>query len=412
MINVIISAYACSPSWGSEQGIGWNWSVEIAKYCRVTVITEGEFKDEIEKVHQLLPQKDNIKFVYNNVTDKVRKMCWNQGDWRFYWYYRQWQKKTLEIARGICQDEKVDVVHHLTMQGFREPGLLWKIDGVKFVWGPVGGFGNMPIAYLRGAGFKMTAFRVLKNTLNTIQFKFQPNVRRAMKKADAIIAATSEAQILLKEASRKDVTLINDTGCTLSPIVNNNVQNTKMNDGAFNLIWAGKFDFRKQLSLALQTMAQLKNMDVKLHILGTGDEVKYKNEAKNLGVSDKCVWYGQVKHEEVDSYMRQSDLFFFTSISEATSTVVMEALQNCLPILCFDTCGFASVVTEDIGVKIPLSTPSQSVNDFSNTIRQLYEDRRRLESMSLNCSKRIMEYTWESKAKTVYDIYKSVLSIG
>ena len=47
-INVLISAYACAPNMGSEPGMAWNWIVNIAKHCRVFVITEGEWQAEKE----------------------------------------------------------------------------------------------------------------------------------------------------------------------------------------------------------------------------------------------------------------------------------------------------------------------------------------------------------------------------
>ena len=65
-------------------------------------------------------------------------MCWNQGDWRFYKYYKEWQWKTYLMAKDICKEEKIDVLHQLNMIGFREPGYLWKLsqeNGVPFVWG-------------------------------------------------------------------------------------------------------------------------------------------------------------------------------------------------------------------------------------------------------------------------------------
>ena len=31
MINVLVNAYAVNPYWGSEQGMGWNWVVNIAR---------------------------------------------------------------------------------------------------------------------------------------------------------------------------------------------------------------------------------------------------------------------------------------------------------------------------------------------------------------------------------------------
>ena len=106
MINVLINAYAVAPNWGSEQGLGWNWVINLAKYCNVHVITEGEWRKEIEEAVDKLPHKANLHFYYNPLPDKVRRMCWNQGDWRFYWHYRKWQEKTLEIAREIIKSSK------------------------------------------------------------------------------------------------------------------------------------------------------------------------------------------------------------------------------------------------------------------------------------------------------------------
>ena len=132
MLNILINAYACSPNWGSEPGMAWNWCSNLAKYCELFIITEGEWKEEIEKAIKTHPYGKNMHFYYNPVPQKVRDMCWNQGDWRFYYYYRQWQKSTLTIAKQICKEHKIDVLHQLNMIGFREPGLLWKIKDVPF----------------------------------------------------------------------------------------------------------------------------------------------------------------------------------------------------------------------------------------------------------------------------------------
>lgn len=53
MTKILINAYACSPGMGSEPGMAWNWVVNLAKHCELHIITEGEFKDEIEKQYRL-----------------------------------------------------------------------------------------------------------------------------------------------------------------------------------------------------------------------------------------------------------------------------------------------------------------------------------------------------------------------
>lgn len=411
MLNILINAYACSPSWGSEPGMAWNWISNLAKYCELHIITEGEWKNEIEEAVKVHPYGRNMHFYFNPVSDKVRQMCWNQGDWRFYYYYRQWQKKTLKIAEQICKEHKIDVIHQLNMVGFREPGLLWKIEGPKYVWGPIGGMENIPTAYLKDAGFKQNVFCRIKNAINTLQYTYQTNVYKAIQRSDALVAAVKGVKDVLEKVYHRDSVLINETGCHID--ANCPTRKTIEGEKSLDLIWVGKFDFRKKLDIALRTIAEVKNLDVCLHICGTGSEEQgamYKKLATGLNIEDKCVWHGKVEHSKIQQMMADSDVFFFTSIMEATSTVTLEAISSCLPVLCFDTCGFGPLITEKIGRKVPISNPDKSVRDFAEQIRFLYANRELLNEMSKNEFSYRENLSWESKAKQMVYIYNKVLS--
>lgn len=405
MIKVLVNAYACSPNMGSEPGMGWNWVSNIAKYCELYIITEEEFRDKIEAVVPILPQGENMHFYFLPVSQEVRDMCWNQGDWRFYGHYRKWQKKALEVAQKICSEQKIDIVHHLNMIGFREPGYLWKLEGYKYVWGPVGGMETMPVAYLKGAGVQSILFNLLKNVINTLQYRVHPRVLKAAKHSDAIVAATRGCQLKMQRCYHKDVELLNETGCYPQETAGKEAGSKAQ----FNMMWCGKLDFRKRLDLAIRIVAELKDLNVKLHVAGSGDREKYQKLARTIGIEDKIEWHGQVNHEEINGLMQQSDVFLFTSIMDATSTVVMEAIQNQLPVVCFDTCGFGTVVDETIGVKIPLSYPDKSVKDFATELRKLYNDRQGLAQLSENCKERIKLFEWDYKAQRMVDIYMCVL---
>ena len=73
--------------------------------------------------------------------------------------------------------------------------------------------------------------------------------------------------------------------------------------------------------------------------------------------------------------MSKSQLFFFTSVVDETSTVILEAIECGLPILCFDTCGFGPIVDETIGYKIELTNPNQSVVEYASIIDEINSDR-------------------------------------
>ncbi len=49
--------------------------------------------------------------------------------------------------------------------------------------------------------------------------------------------------------------------------------------------------------------------------------------------------------------MQKSDVFLFTSVAEGLH-VVLEAIGNNLPVVCFDTCGQGDAVNDKVGKKI------------------------------------------------------------
>ena len=409
MIKVLINAYACSPNWGSEPGMGWNWISNIARYCKLFVITEGEWRTEIENSLKTHPFKDNLTFYYLPVPDKVRKMCWNQGDWRFYYYYDKWQIRAYYLAKEIIEKENIDIIHQLNMVGFREPGYLWKLDK-PLVWGPIGGMEELPTNYLEGAPIKHRVLLRLKNVISDLQLKFSPKICGAFKNADVIISAVPAVHKKVRKVKGLDSILINETGCydyNVPPV-------DKRNNNDFNILWVGRFIYTKRLDIALKTISCVRTLpNLHFHIVGTGSDAEveyYKKLAHQLKIDDICVWHGKLENETVHKMMRDADLFFFTSIMEATSTVIPEAINNCLPILCFDTCGFGPIVTDKIGRKVQMTSPEESVILFSQEIESLYYHKDVLYDMSKNCGMVLKGLLWENKAKRVYYLYNRILS--
>lgn len=411
MLKVLINAYACSPGIGSEPGMAWDWVKNLAKFCELYIITEGEFRERIEAVVPTLEQGGNMHFYYNPVSDEIRKMCWNQGDWRFYKYYRQWQWKTYLMAKDICETEKIDVLHQLNMIGFREPGYLWKLskeNGVPFVWGPIGGLKQFSTAYLKGSGLKMQLFMRLKNFLNIWQLKHEKRVDEALKTAKLLISSIPDSYRALKKYKGLESMVIPETGCFLS----DDISTDRFDDEEFHIMWVGKFDFRKQLPLALQAVALAKNPKLKLDVYGSGSvgQVEMaKRMGEELGISQQVIWHGNQKNDVIMEAMRKAQLFFFTSVNEDTSTVVLEAVSNRLPVVCFNACGMSAVIDDSVGRKIALSHPSQSAHDFARILNELESNRALLKHLSENCKQRQMDLSWEAKARMVVEEYEKII---
>ncbi len=413
MFSILINAYACSPGMGSEPGMAWNWCVNLAKYCELHIVTEGEFRDRIEAVLPTLPQGANMHFYYNPVSDKIRQMCWNQGDWRFYKYYKEWQKKTYLIAKEICGKRKIDVLHQLNMIGFREPGYLWKLSremGIPFVWGPIGGLKQFPLKYADGGGLKMKAFMALKNALNILQLKYDRRVDAAIRQASLLVSSIPDSYKAIKKYKKRESVVIPETGCFDETIVSDYLK--RFEGETLNVMWVGKFDFRKRLDIAIKTLAKTESTNIRLKVFGSGTPEQINNVkalASKLNVSGQITWMGNRPNDEIKREMARADIFLFTSVSEDTSTVVLEAISCHLPVLCFDTCGMSAVIDDKVGMKIPITNPVQSAKDFAEKIEYLYAYRDVLKTLSDNCIERQKELSWDSKAKKMVGLYEQVL---
>lgn len=91
----------------------------------------------------------------------------------------------------------------------------------------------------------------------------------------------------------------------------------------------------------------------------------YKNMAVDLGINDIVTFHGRQPNEVVQKMMREKDLFYFTSVHEGGPHVVLEAITNNLPILCFDTFGQGVVTDSSIGLKVPFTTLEEGIKGFA-----------------------------------------------
>ena len=410
---------------GSEPGMGWHWIVSLAQYCECYVVSEGEFRPQVEQwmaQPKNKPLAEHLHFYWipiggENVERcaRIRRMCWNQGDWRFYYYYRKWQKHVADCARDIInnqnkQDEPIHILHQLNMIGFREPGYLWQVSkekNVPFVWGPVDAKPSFPMAYAEGALIKVKAFLWLKNVITHLQLRYMPRVRKAAGQASLLLSASGDSQQSILHYWNKQSVLLNETGCSIvKSLQETQIRNEEVAKETFDILWCGKMDFRKQLDLAIRSVAQCKISNAVLHVVGDGDNTKYKLLAEQLNVN--VIWYGRQSHDNVQKIMQASDVLMFTSVAEGTPHVVMEALANGLPVICHHACGQGDVVNENVGFRIPLSTPQESVLGFSHALWQMYDNKKLLRQMQRNCFRRASELSWERKARQLVDLYQTI----
>lgn len=408
-LNILINAYACGPNWGSEIGMGWNWIINLSNYCQLHIITESNFKEDIEKALPILNLKYIPQFYYEDIGAKGRELFWKQGSFSFYSHYKKWQKRAFLQAKSIIKQNDIDIVHQLNMIGFREPGYLWLIKDKPFIIGPLGGFAMYPWKYMALLGLRDKVFYALRNIINSFQILFLKRYKKALSAASKVYLATPDGQEIISKYS-SEFSIASETGA-YSYFGDSLSKSFQLNDDLI-LSWVGVIKGSKALPLALKAIANSKfKSKIKLNVVGVGiNELKCKQLAQDLGIADNIVWHGRVNNDESKKIISLSHFLFFTSILEATSTVVFEALQNNTPVICHDAFGFGHVVDNSCGIKIKLSHPRKAVQDFTNVLDNIFHKNFNYAVFSNGCKNKIKEYEWDTKARKMYLDYKNILN--
>ena len=414
-LKVLAVAAAAHPEKGSEPGLGWGWVEVLSKYHDLWVITgerEGN-REAIEKRFDQVPdlrERLKVHFIPRPDGPSIERII----PLLYYRRYRKWHQSANHLAVDLHRNVHFDLVHQLNMTGYREPGYLWKID-LPFVWGPVGGTANVPLRFASILGPRAFLYHLIKVAVNNLQLRFHKRVHKALRRTDAFVTSTSDTQFVFRRVLGKESTVINDNG---PPLVNGyNIThqaqtNNYLSDGPIRLSWSGLHISRKALPIILRALSNFNNNDFLWHldIIGAGPMTrKWQQLSIELGVDDRCTWHGWVTKETSVRIIANSDIFLFPSLHESTPAVIFEALSHGVPVICIDHCGQSDVITEECGIKIPVTSCQQVITRFAQAIQHLAinpQERKRLAKGTLN---RVREFSWDRKAQAMVEVYENAI---
>ena len=178
-------------------------------------------------------------------------------------------------------------------------------------------------------------------------------------------------------------------------------------DQPLRLCWSGLHLPGKALPLLLDALARLpRRIRWRLEILGAGPcTAKWHRYSRRIGIDANCLWRGQVQRSEALRVMQESHVFAITSVKDLTSTVLVEALAQGLPVVCPDHCGFADAIDESCGVKLAVGTPRQFIAALAEALERLHDDETLRSKLAAGAVVRARAFSWEHKAEKLAAIY-------
>ena len=372
MKTILITAYAVNPYKGSEDGMGWNFIVQAARFNHVIAVTRKNNRDAIERFIQLNKENknyNNINFIYVDVPNWM--LFWKKGPLLSMIYYLFWQ--FIVTVKTLRLKNKIDIVHNLNFHNDWSPSFLWMFRK-PMVWGPIGHHPKIDKTFLE----KYYPFSALVKDrflwcLKNIFWKFDPFLYLTKKYSTHIFCMNSGVAKVLN---------LNPEKYSIMPSVatENNLQDQNITKEKFTVLCAGRFEPVKNFDLALHAFARFyhtlhKNEQDKvcLKLIGKG---KYLNVLQQiiteLKIQDAVEIIDWVTHQEMKEYYSNASVFLFPS-HEGAGMVVAEAQSFGLPVICWNNVGPGELVSAKSTLKINNNTYHYGVELFYHKLESLYK---------------------------------------
>jgi len=164
---------------------------------------------------------------------------------------------------------------------------------------------------------------------------------------------------------------------------------------------------RKGLALALEALAQsvaAGEGTLRLVVAGRGDQARFENLARSLGVGDRVSFVGF--RSDAERPYQAADLLVLPSTYETFSLVAFEAAASGLPIVCTFRNGVEELIGDNEGgLLVPRTAPA-----LAGALRLLASDGGLRTRMGSVARERAQKFTWEASADSVARVYEEILS--
>jgi glycosyltransferase involved in cell wall biosynthesis len=406
-LRILISAYACEPCLGSEQGVGWNFVQQIASSNEVWAITRFANAKTIEPY---IKQNEGprVNWVYFDLPWWVPFS--KRSDKLEFIYYYLWQVAILFVARRLHRQEHFELAHHVTFGTYWIPSFISLLP-IPFIWGPVGGGEAAPSSFLSTFSFRGKVYEYIRYIIHWFGEK-DPFVLLTARKSRAILATSIETKVRIDKLASDKCIVISQVSVTDAEFSMLSVTPLKQ-ERPFRIISAGGLIHRKAYHLGLEAFAmfQLHNRDSEYWLFGDGPEKRYLSSlCQKLEIEKNVKFFGKVPRNEVLQNLVHGDVFLHPCLHESGGYVIAEALAAGRPVICLDLGGPALQVNELNGFKISAQSPDYIREQIASALELLASDaklRQRMYHGAINGVR--TNQLWSKKGSMISSIYQQIL---
>ena len=404
--TILATCYAVNPYKGSEDGMGWHFINQIARFNKVIAITRENNQPVIEKFMKENPSEfyQNITFLYFDLPYWMR--FWKKGGRGAMLYYYMWQKGIVSFIKK--QNIKFDIVHNVNFHNDWTPTFLYKLKK-PLIWGPIGHHPQIPRQYLKLYAKKY--FYIDKATwlVKKMFWNYSVYLQNSVKNANHVLCMNSSVSNLLHLEK-------NSFSILPSVATEDFFEGELTKKEHFNIISLGRFVPLKGFDLTINAFIKFiysipnnERNNCKLTLVGTGPEkelfqqlIKTNNVGKYIEIIE---W---IDRKELMKLYKNASVFLFPS-HEGAGMVVAEALSFGLPVVCLNNEGPGEFISNECGFAINHNEYNQTVFELKEALCTLNSDKNLLFEMSKNARNHYENnFTWNSKGNYLKNIYNQI----
>ena len=404
--TILASAYAINPYKGSEDGMGWNFLCQIARFNRVIAVTRKNNREAIEKYMDQHPNPlyNNMKFLYFDLPYWMR--FWKKKNRGALLYYWMWQRAIVPFVRR--QEMDFDIAHNLNFHNDWTPSSLWKL-GKPFVWGPIGHHPLIPYPYLQPYQSSYLIKDRLTWLIKKCFWQLSPALRKTINRATHIWCMNS---------SVSEVISLPEGRYSIMPSVATEDYGypSPSKSKAFTLVSAGRLVPLKGFDLSIRAFANFisripayEREKCQLLIVGRGQEQTFLQAlARSEGIEQHVKFVPWMDRIDFLSLLRDSAAFLFPS-HEGAGMVVAESLSFGLPVICLENCGPGEFIDSTCGFAINGLDYSDTVKKLGGAIERLYREPKLRQDMSRRARERFEHnFHWDRRGDQLQTIYQNL----
>jgi glycosyltransferase involved in cell wall biosynthesis len=319
-------------------------------------------------------------------------------------YYWLWQLLAYFYLKKHQLHRSVDLIHHVTFSTFRHTSFLYLLNK-PFIFGSVGGGESAPLKLTFSCGgLKNTIFDLIRLITNHVANAL-PWHQGLYQKAHVLVAATKEtAQFFPNNCKRKTIIA---TNIGVPDFLDIKKQDHTPCSSPVKLLYVGRFIYWKGITLLLKALKECKKNGVsfELTLIGEGSEKSdWQKLAQKLGIASSITWENWMSREDLTTYYQQADYFVFPSLHDSGGNVLVEAMANALPVICFDLGGPGILINNTCGVVVKARHKSTQnvINDLAGAIEMVAGAPKLREMLSYGALTQVHSYTWQALYERVY----------